>query len=170
MRSYISIGLPSSQKHWTTEGIQILIHKMKCFIDDVSREDFTSLCGWNLQYLRNVCSIEFVKYHLTYYTTASIFSEEKNRYKGAQTRFFQHLAMASSTLRYPATETVVNIDQVLALGPIQPVINFPATKFGGRDYRFQKTWYSRYDWLEYSIEKDAMYCFYCRTFGTLGKY
>ena len=155
MRSYISIGLPSSQKHWTTERIQILIHKMKCFIDDVSLEDLTSLCGWNLQYLRNVCSIEFVTYHLTYYT-ASIFSEEKIDIKGRRHGFFKHLAMASSTLRDPATETVVNIDQVLALGPIQPVINFPATKFGGRDYRFQKTWYSRYDWLEYSIEKDAM--------------
>ncbi|XP_063590423.1 zinc finger MYM-type protein 1-like [Penaeus indicus] len=75
--------------------------------------------------------------------------------------------MASSTLRDPATENVVNIDQVLALGPIQPVIDFPATKFGGRDYRFQKKWYSTYDWLEYSVENDAMYCFYCRIFGTL---
>ena len=83
--------------------------------------------------------------------------------------FFKHFAMASSTLRDSATENVVNIDQALALGPIQPVINFPATKYGGRDYRFQKKWYSSYDWLEYSVQKDAMYCFYCRIFGTLGK-
>ena len=70
------------------EGIQILIHIMKCFIDDASHENVTSLCGQKLQYLNMVCSTQFVKYHVTYYT-ASIFSEEKKEIKWGEYTVFQ---------------------------------------------------------------------------------
>jgi hypothetical protein len=29
---------------------------------------------------------------------------------------------------------------------------------------FTETWYKRFDWLEYSVEKDAAFCFYCYLF------
>ena len=44
---------------------------------------------------------------------------------------------------------------------IQPSINFPVTK----DRRFLAAWYKEYSWLEYSISKDAAFCFACRKFG-----
>jgi hypothetical protein len=39
--------------------------------------------------------------------------------------------------------------------------DFPRSKFG-KDWRpFQQAWYKEYNWLEYSVEKDAAYCFHC---------
>jgi len=45
--------------------------------------------------------------------------------------------------------------------PLQPVINYPATK----NRRFQSDWFKEFTWLEYSICKDSAYCFPCRNFG-----
>ena len=68
--------------------------------------------------------------------------------------------MASS--RDPADEDVSNVDNLLSLGPIQPTnIDYPKTSFSGKDYRFQERWYHQYDWIEYSISKDAAFCFPC---------
>jgi hypothetical protein len=42
--------------------------------------------------------------------------------------------------------------------------DFPRSKCG-KDWRqFQEAWYKEYDWLEYSVEKDAAYCFHCFLF------
>jgi hypothetical protein len=74
-------------------------------------------------------------------------------------------------LRDSATETVSNAnrDTVLALGPIQPrTADFPGRLFGSRMLRFQPSWY-KYEWLEYSTSLDAILCFYCRCYGSLGK-
>ena len=50
--------------------------------------------------------------------------------------------------------------------PHQPSgITFPARKFGSSKRSFQASWYTDYSWLEYSIERDAVYCFPCRFFG-----
>jgi len=74
--------------------------------------------------------------------------------------------MASS--RDPADEDVSNVDNLLSLGPIQPTnIDYPKTSFSGKDYRFQERWYHQYDWIEYSISKDAAFCFPCRIFGRM---
>jgi hypothetical protein len=47
----------------------------------------------------------------------------------------------------------------LTRGPTQPFgHNFSST----RDNRsFSTTWFTKYDWLKYSVAKDAAYCFYC---------
>jgi hypothetical protein len=47
-------------------------------------------------------------------------------------------------------------------GPTQPTEhNFPPN----RDNRsFLPKWYKKFDWLEYSVEKDKAYCFYCYLF------
>ncbi|XP_047087880.1 zinc finger MYM-type protein 1-like [Lolium rigidum] len=42
--------------------------------------------------------------------------------------------------------------------------NFRKTKFGPDWRSFLDAWYTKYDWLEYSVEKDAAYCFYCFLF------
>jgi len=75
-------------------------------------------------------------------------------------------------LRDPATETVSNANRetVIKLGPIQPrTVDFPVRVFGSRTLRFQPSWYTKYDWLEYSTSLDAALCFYCRCYGSLGK-
>ncbi|KAH7655918.1 Ribonuclease H-like protein [Dioscorea alata] len=51
------------------------------------------------------------------------------------------------------------------MGPCQPFgHNFPR-KQQGKDLRsFKEMWFQKFDWLEYSVEKDAAYCFYCYLF------
>uniref|UniRef100_A0A1X7VWZ2 TTF-type domain-containing protein n=1 Tax=Amphimedon queenslandica TaxID=400682 RepID=A0A1X7VWZ2_AMPQE len=50
--------------------------------------------------------------------------------------------------------------------PHQPSgITFPARMFGSSKRSFQASWYADYSWLEYSIERDSVYCFPCRFFG-----
>ncbi len=76
--------------------------------------------------------------------------------------------------RDPATENVTesNRKEVVRQGPIQPTdIKYPASC--ARNLRFQASWFRRDDcgkFLEYSIIKDAAYCFACRCFGSLGKH
>ncbi|XP_059306217.1 uncharacterized protein LOC132057610 [Lycium ferocissimum] len=41
---------------------------------------------------------------------------------------------------------------------------FPQTNFYGDLCRFNPRWFDEFDWLEYSITKDAAFCFYCYLF------
>uniref|UniRef100_A0A7N0TD09 TTF-type domain-containing protein n=1 Tax=Kalanchoe fedtschenkoi TaxID=63787 RepID=A0A7N0TD09_KALFE len=54
----------------------------------------------------------------------------------------------------------------VALGPYQPRShNFPQKDHGSRGKRrFSSKWFDKYDWLEYSVEKDAVFCFVCYLF------
>ena len=45
----------------------------------------------------------------------------------------------------------------------QPEIDKCIKDGGGR--HFCNEWYKRFDWLKYSVEKDAVFCFPCRVFG-----
>ncbi len=50
--------------------------------------------------------------------------------------------------------------------PHQPVLkSYPRTVFGGRERCFSAAWYQSRPWLEYSVERDACFCFPCRVFG-----
>ena len=50
--------------------------------------------------------------------------------------------------------------------PIQPFMEFPARTYGAGGTRaFQLNWYSMFPWIEYSVERDAVFCFPCRFFG-----
>ena len=75
----------------------------------------------------------------------------------------------SSISRDPASESIADIERVFSLGPVRPKLDFPRSIFGGKSLRFQEKWHDLYDWIEYSIQKDAVFCFYCRLFGTQGK-
>ncbi len=52
-------------------------------------------------------------------------------------------------------------------GPCQPVLRFPKNTEGRS---FQNTWYENRPWLEYSPDKDSIYCFSCRLFLNEPKY
>ncbi len=47
--------------------------------------------------------------------------------------------------------------------PSQPIIKYPTTVVGGKNRSF---WYMKFNWLEYSILKDAGFCYPCRLFST----
>jgi hypothetical protein len=71
--------------------------------------------------------------------------------------------------RDPIAEVVTddNRTHILHLGPVQPKgIQFPQTSFGAKNLKFQSEWYNKHAWLEYSQAQDAMYCFYCRLYGS----
>jgi hypothetical protein len=50
-------------------------------------------------------------------------------------------------------------------GPTQPKINFPKRIISGSSRSFSSTWYEKFFWLEYSLSKDAVFCFVCRHFS-----
>ncbi len=49
----------------------------------------------------------------------------------------------------------------LAAGQHQPILNFPKQTFGKQQRSFSVSWYSRYSWIHYVQEKDAVVCFDC---------
>ena len=51
--------------------------------------------------------------------------------------------------------------------PCQPLnVTFPKRAYSANVQRsFNPTWYRHYSWLEYSVKKDAVFCFPCRFFG-----
>ena len=98
--------------------------------------------------------------------------EEEEVEEGAQvqegiTEFNSDHIISDPGLRIPIDRFASNIrDEVrrafIAKGSTQPIDHrFPPSK----DQRsFQKKWFKQYNWLEYSLEKDKAYCFYCYLF------
>ncbi|KAK1398115.1 Zinc finger MYM-type protein [Heracleum sosnowskyi] len=53
------------------------------------------------------------------------------------------------------------------MGAYQPkLVEYPRTKYGSQTQhrRFQYSWFDKFRWLEYSPEKDAIFCFPCFIF------
>ena len=78
--------------------------------------------------------------------------------------------VADPGLRKPIEELDVNIRdaarrEYLLLGPCQTIGHkYPQTKIGAQKRSFQDSWFKKHDWLEYSVAKDAAFCFYCFLF------
>lgn len=52
-------------------------------------------------------------------------------------------------------------------GPTQPRNHkFPSTEFSGSQRAFNPSWFDTYLWLEYSIERNAAFCYACRFFSS----
>ncbi|XP_056696166.1 uncharacterized protein [Spinacia oleracea] len=66
---------------------------------------------------------------------------------------------------HPMDHEVVR-KECIQRGPCQPKKHkFPKTEFEeGKMRRFNPSWFKKYAWLEYSVSKDAAYCFYCYLF------
>ena len=83
-----------------------------------------------------------------------------------------------NTLPGRSTDTTVevasvpnDIAQTVAFPPVRPVnVKFPATKFGSTTRTFNVAWYDKFNWLEYSVERNACYCYPCRIFGASSSY
>ena len=46
-----------------------------------------------------------------------------------------------------------------------PELKYPSWSVGSRWRSFHEKWYNEFDWLEYSIEQHATFCFCCRLRG-----
>ncbi|KAL6645705.1 hypothetical protein ACP70R_017313 [Stipagrostis hirtigluma subsp. patula] len=58
--------------------------------------------------------------------------------------------------------------EYILLGPCQPKGHkYPRRIIGNRPRSFHEEWYKNHDWLEYSVAKDAAFCFYCYLFKPL---
>lgn len=56
-------------------------------------------------------------------------------------------------------------------GPARPILhNYPKTNFGKQNRAFSTTQYDSYDFIEYSISLDAVFCFPCRHFTSPSAY
>ena len=56
----------------------------------------------------------------------------------------------------------------LQKGPCQAILqvhDYPLIDFSGKPRRFRTEWYVNRNWLEYSIDNDAIFCLYCYLFG-----
>ncbi|XP_022852717.1 zinc finger MYM-type protein 5-like [Olea europaea var. sylvestris] len=78
-------------------------------------------------------------------------------------------------LRVPIQNYDINVrDEIrrtyVQRGPCQPRNHeFPPTRMANKDRRFCVSWYNEHpSWLEYSIAKDAVFCFYCYLFSSSG--
>lgn len=77
-------------------------------------------------------------------------------------KFFKPVPKSTRTLK----DTDDIVDQPPKKKPIQPIINFPRRKIGNKQLFFQSSWYKIYPWIQYSVQLDAIFCFYCRHFAT----
>ena len=59
--------------------------------------------------------------------------------------------------RDPANEIVSEANRtfVVASGPVRAILDFPPSEIAGtvtgRKFKFQKKWYKKFNWLEYSV-------------------
>ena len=65
----------------------------------------------------------------------------------------------------------VDISQQPNEGPRRPILkSYQAEMFGNQRRSFNKHWYDDYVWLEYSVTRDAAFCFACRHFLRPGQH
>ena len=72
--------------------------------------------------------------------------------------------LRKNIMDYPQNERNPVRRAYILRGPCQPKTHdFPQRQVGGLR-RFSVNWFKKWDWLEYSVEKDAAFCFVCYLF------
>ncbi|XP_066324330.1 uncharacterized protein [Miscanthus floridulus] len=67
---------------------------------------------------------------------------------------------------YPVNDQDAVRRSYIIKGPYQPYAHeFKSRKNGHRDRQFNPIWFYKYPWIEYSIKKDAAFCFVCYLFA-----
>ena len=81
---------------------------------------------------------------------------------GASSEASSSLASSSSSCTVPDDVALTSMSS-----PCQPLnVTFPKRAYSTNIQRsFNPTWYRQYSWLEYSVKRDAVFCFPCRFFG-----
>ena len=58
-----------------------------------------------------------------------------------------------------------DLSQSIHQGPVQPKLHrFPPSNFGNQNRCFSASYYTKFPFVEYSVDRDAVFCFYCRVF------
>lgn len=81
----------------------------------------------------------------------------------------QRCDAAAATDKRDCPNSIEDLSQVPADGPRQPHLkSFPRRLFGAQGQQaarsFNYAWFKQYQWLEYSVSTDAVFCFACRHF------
>ena len=64
---------------------------------------------------------------------------------------------------------ILHITPVATTSPAQPRnIRYPVTMYSNKQRSFNPDWFKLYSWLEYSVKKNACFCFPCHMFGCSG--
>lgn len=98
--------------------------------------------------------------------TENAMADEMEGVEGIITEFNPDHIITDPGLRIPIDQFSVDIRSevrraFIAKGPTQPT----GYKFPSLNKRsFHEKWFSKHNWLEYSVEKDKAYCFYCYLF------
>ncbi|XP_066320138.1 uncharacterized protein [Miscanthus floridulus] len=67
---------------------------------------------------------------------------------------------------YPVNDQDAVRRSYIIKGPFQPYAHqFESRKIGNRDRQFNPMWFYKYPWIEYSVKKEATFCFVCYLFG-----
>lgn len=66
------------------------------------------------------------------------------------------LDVTSTSNEYSTYSSSLNSD----VQPIQLIIKIPRCKICDKQRSFQSSWYKVYPWIEYSIQLDAIFCFF----------
>ena len=67
---------------------------------------------------------------------------------------------------YPVNDQDAVRRSYIIKGPFQPYAHqFESRKIGNRDRQFNPMWFYKYPWIEYSVKKEAAFCFVCYLFG-----
>ncbi|XP_073271061.1 uncharacterized protein [Primulina huaijiensis] len=70
-----------------------------------------------------------------------------------------------SMLQHPVNHRDEIRRAYIKMGPYQPKLSeYPRSESGKQHRRFQYTWFKKFPWLEYSLSKDAIFCFPCYLF------
>lgn len=98
-------------------------------------------------------------------------SEESGVINNSRVEFNPNDIVSDPGLRKSIEDFAIVIrDQVrreyLTRGPCQPIAhNYPQKVFSNVKRSFRPAWFKNFEWLEYSISKDAAFCFCCYLFG-----
>ncbi|CAF1470107.1 unnamed protein product [Adineta steineri] len=76
---------------------------------------------------------------------------------------FSQPASSLSPLSIILSPVPLDISRSSADPPTQPIL--PSYKINNENRSFQNRWFTNRPWLEYSIESNKAYCYYCRHFG-----
>jgi Domain of unknown function (DUF4371) len=95
--------------------------------------------------------------HLPY--DRGVFAQKK-----ARVEFSPSEVIADPGLRKPIDDYDKEIRDEIN-DPTQPIgHNFPCKQQGDHFRSFQESWFKKFDWLEYNVENDSTYYFYCYLF------
>ena len=113
-------------------------------------------------------------------SSSSIVSENYDTLSLAEAECWSELSSESNTCEHHSSDSCssnssssmvpTDISRSKTHMPIQPVLKrYPRRMFGSgvneRERCFSDSWYGKYSFIEYSIAKDAVFCFPCRFFS-----